>query len=192
MKIFEFLSGISFITLVFGLIVNLLMIIPSTIAILFKNSAKTILWAKAMIRIINTSIIVNFIFDFASQKIPNYSLYLYIIGFYYYIILFTLSDESNKEALQEKQKTYTDYIFLKATSYNPFMIIVALIYFILAILIPNLTNFYLPSLFLKLYYWLFSFKIISWIIYVIGVFTTLYVIQYTFFIVYSITKKVFK
>jgi len=192
MKIFEFVSGVSFITLVFGFIMNIFGAILSIIPLLLKENVKTLLVVKGITRIINTAIIVYFITDFANQKMPNYSLWLYILGFYYYMVLFTLTDESNKEALQEKQKTYNDYIFLKATSFNPFMIVIALIYFILAILFPILSNIYLPSIFLNLYHWLFSFKIISWIIYIIGVFTTLYIIQYTFVLVFSMVNRVIR
>lgn len=192
MKLFEFISAISFMTLVFGFIINFVMTVPVSLIMSFKASEKILFWAKAIIRILVTSVIAYYVITFTDGQSFSCSIGLSILGFYLYMVIFTLVDETEKETTQENQRTYADYIILRATSLNPYLIVVALTYFIFAILFPVLTNFYIPSLFLNLYNWLFSFKIISWIIYLVGGFTILYTIQYTFVFVTSIIRGLFR
>ena len=192
MKLFEFISAISFMTLVFGIAIKLIMTIPFSLGLALKESEKTLFWLNAVVRILITSIIAYYILQFTNGMSLANSLGFYISGFYFYMVLFTLNDETEKETIQENQKTYSDYIILKAASLNPFLIVVALIYYILAIVFPVLTNFYIPSFFSNLYNWLFSFTIISWIIYLLGAFSVFYTIQYTFVFIISIIRGLFK
>lgn len=192
MKIFEFLSTIAFITLIFGMVITLTMTLTAIFLMLIKESEKTVFWLKAITRLLLTAVIVFFILRFTDGQSLSSALPFYILGFYFYMVLFTLVDETQKEITQEHQETYFDYIFLKASAFNPYLIVLALIYFILAIIFPVLTNFYIPSLLLDLYNWLIGFKIILWIVYVIGGFSILYTIQYSFVFFASIIRGVLR
>lgn len=188
MKIFEFLSAVSTIALISSLVLTLVMMLPTVLILLIKENEKSIFITNAINRILVTSVVSLFVLKFTNGYSILNSIGYYIIGFYFFMVLFTLFDESKKRFSQENAKKSTDILFLKSYSFNIYLIIIALIYYVLAIIFPILTDFSLPSLLLRLYYWLIGIKIILWATYVLGVFNILYTIKYTFSLCINISN----
>lgn len=96
--------------------------------------------------------------------------------------MYTLENETDKDAIQDEQKYPLDTIMLKATSYDKFLIVFSLIFFVLFLTFPILTNYIIPSVCYNLYNWLIGYKVIYWISIVLGGIFTIYIIRFTFLI----------
>jgi len=179
MSVFYFISTICTLTLLVGAIIKLIITIPYAIIMATYENIKVLLFVKIISTIVVSSTIVFYVISYTSGNPFIFSFLHYILGYYSFMVMFTLVTETEKETLQDEQKSYPDRIMLSATSYDKYMIIVSLGVFILAILFPVLSHYYIPFLFCKFYTWLISYKVISWITYFIGGLAILYILKYT-------------
>ena len=190
MEIFEYLVGVSILTLLVGWIIGAIVLVPTTIFLAFHQKGKYLIFGKTISTIITSAVIVYFTFPFIEEKNLLFSLLYFAMGYYSYMVLFTLADETHRETIQSRQKNYFDKILLNASAYDKYMIAVSLVFFILAIIFPILTHFYIPHVAQKFYFWLLSYKLAYWIIHIFGTFAILYVLRFTIISIFmSIRSK---
>ena len=179
MEVFEFISATCFLTLFMGFIIKFIILIPTTIILTYNENIKVLFLGKIIKTLIVSSIIVFYIVSFTSGKSFITSLLFYILGFYSYIVMLTLVNESDKETIAEQNSGFLNRTIGKAKSYDNFMIIISLVFFILGLSFPVLTDYFIPTICYKFYIWLIDIKFISWIIYIFGAYCTIYIIRFT-------------
>lgn len=191
MNIFEFLVTICNLTLVTGFIITMIMSLPVGIFMALYENKKILIISKTIKTLLVTSIIAFYILSYTKDKVSSSSFFLYCIGFYSYLVIFTLVDETEKETIQQEQRSYADRIFLKATSFNKYLWVISLLFFILSILFPVITHFYIPFICLNGYNWLMNYKLIFWIINIIGGLSVIYIFYYSIVILIVILRWAF-
>jgi hypothetical protein len=182
MEIFEFIAAVCFLALFTGFIAKLIILLPASILMGIFENGKILFYGKIVKAFIVSSIIVFYILSFTKDKSLFISILYYILGFYSYWVMYTLENETDKDAIQDEQKYPLDTIMLKATSYDKFLIVFSLIFFVLFLTFPILTKYIIPSVCYNLYNWLMGYKVIYWISIVLGGIFTIYIIRFTFFI----------
>jgi hypothetical protein len=190
MNIFDYLITICNLTLVSGFIITMIISIPGGIVMALYENKKVFIISKIIKTIIVTSIIAFYILSYTTNKDISTSFFLYCIGFYSYLVIFTLVDETERETIQQEQRDYADRILLKATTVNKYLWVIALIYFILSLFFPIITHFYIPYICLKGYNWLMNYKLLFWIINIIGGLSVIYILYYSIVILVVILRGV--
>lgn len=180
MEIFEFISTVCFLTLLTGFMLKLIILLPASILMGIFENVKISFYGKIIKVFIESSILVFYILSFTIEKTFIISILYYILGFYSYWIMYTLVNETDKEAIEGEQIYPYDALLLKATSYDKYLFVFSLIFFVLCLSFPVLTYFFIPSVCYMFYNWLMAYKVIYWIFIVFGGFATIYIIRYTF------------
>lgn len=187
MELLFFVGFIATLTLLVGLIFNILMGIPISLMMTYKKSYINIIIINIFTRLILTSIITLAILNFVYNRTDVNLMLYYIIGFYSFMVMFTLIDSENTNIANSEN----DYNMQKAFNFNRYLVIITLFYFILAINFPFLLNFYIPSKILKISYWLIDFKFFNWVITIVGFGATIYIIKYTFVFILGVIGIIF-
>lgn len=186
MQLLFFVGFISSLTILFGLLLNLLMGIPISILMTYKETYINIIIVNIITRLILTSIVALAVLKFIHDRnYLNPTLY-YIIGFYSFMVMFTLIDAENANTA----KSENDYTMQEAFNFNRYLIVIALFYFVFAINFPIILNFYIPSLSLSFFNWVLDFKLFYWIVNLAGFGATIYILKYTFMFILSILGMV--
>ena len=186
MELLFFVGFISSLTLLFGLLLNLLMGIPISILMSYKQTYINIIIVNIITRLILTSIVAFSIIKFIHDRNDLNPILYYIIGFYSFMVMFTLIDAENANTA----KSENDYTMQEAFNFNRYLIVIALFYFVFAINFPIILNFYIPSLSLSFFNWVLDFKLFYWIVNLAGFGATIYILKYTFMFILSILGMV--
>jgi hypothetical protein len=189
MEALEFISAICFFTVLIRLVESATIGLVTSILVGIYKNEKIFFYEKIIKAFIVSSTIIFYALDFTSDKTVTISLLYYIIGFWTFIVIYTLADETDKETLANDPTLTKDSLVLINTSYNKYIFIISPIFFILCISFPVLTKYFIPSLCFKAYDWLMGYKAIYWIFFVFGGFVIIYIIRYTFNFLILLIKR---
>ena len=188
MLFFKFIVTISNLSLLSGLIINFLIGLPKVILVNVWNKKYVFYIINTLKVLLLTLIVTNYIISYKNENISFFSIVYYFIGYYIFYVVFTLIDQTEKEELMNMDMGILDINRNNVYNYNPYNIIISVFCFILAIIFPTLTGFYLPDLFLKTYTWLFGFKFIGIPLFLNGIVVLLYVIQHAILSILHLIK----